>query len=213
MHWRRKWQPTLVFLPGIPGTGEPSGLPSMGSHRVGHDWSDLAAAAAATSVFGNEFVTIRKSLLVRVENKEIAVWFAVRTSATLHSFGLTQTFPVHIEHMYIHTNIFSYLYIFTCFSKSHKLKFLLITICVLSHVFLSCLTLQDLVVCNPQAPLSMGFSRQECPFPSLGDHPDPGIKPVFLTFHALAGEFFTTSTVLITIFSYNIIHSFYVKAN
>ena len=30
----------------IPGTGEPGGLPSMGSHRVRHDWSDLAAAAA-----------------------------------------------------------------------------------------------------------------------------------------------------------------------
>ena len=30
----------------IPGTGEPGGLPSMGSLRVGHDWSDLAAAAA-----------------------------------------------------------------------------------------------------------------------------------------------------------------------
>ena len=29
----------------IPGTGEPGGLPSMGSHRVGHNWSDLAAAA------------------------------------------------------------------------------------------------------------------------------------------------------------------------
>jgi len=94
MHWRRKWQPTLVFLPGesqgqgslvgcsgvaksqkwlsnftftfhlhalekemathssvlawrIPGTGEPGGLPSIGLHRVRHDWSDLAAAAAA----------------------------------------------------------------------------------------------------------------------------------------------------------------------
>ena len=30
----------------IPGNGEPGGLPSMGSHRVGHDWGDLAAAAA-----------------------------------------------------------------------------------------------------------------------------------------------------------------------
>ena len=28
----------------IPGTGEPGGLPSLGLHRVGHDWSDLAAA-------------------------------------------------------------------------------------------------------------------------------------------------------------------------
>ena len=32
----------------IPGTGEPDGLPSLGSHRVGHNWSHLAAAAAAT---------------------------------------------------------------------------------------------------------------------------------------------------------------------
>ena len=31
----------------IPGTGEPSGLPSPGSHRVGHDWSDLAALCCA----------------------------------------------------------------------------------------------------------------------------------------------------------------------
>ena len=29
----------------IPGMGEPGGLPSMGSHRVRHDWNDLAAAA------------------------------------------------------------------------------------------------------------------------------------------------------------------------
>ena len=31
----------------MPGAGEPGGLPSMGLHRVGHDWSDLAAVAAA----------------------------------------------------------------------------------------------------------------------------------------------------------------------
>ena len=30
----------------IPGTGEPGGLTSMRSHTVGHDWGDLAAAAA-----------------------------------------------------------------------------------------------------------------------------------------------------------------------
>ena len=34
----------------IPGTGEPGALPSMGSHRVGHDWSDLAAAAAVAFI-------------------------------------------------------------------------------------------------------------------------------------------------------------------
>ena len=34
----------------VPGTGEPGGLPSTGSHRVGHGWSDLAAAAAVHGV-------------------------------------------------------------------------------------------------------------------------------------------------------------------
>ena len=32
----------------IPGMGEPGGLPSMGSHRVGQDCSDLAAAGGAS---------------------------------------------------------------------------------------------------------------------------------------------------------------------
>ena len=49
-----------------------------------------------------------------------------------------------------------------------------------------------------QAPLSMGFSRQEywsgLPCPPPGHLPDPGIEPVSLMSPALAGEFFTTST-------------------
>ena len=45
----------------------------------------------------------------------------------------------------------------------------------------SCLTLGNSMDYSPQAPLSMGFSRQECwsglPFPSLGVLPDPWIEP------------------------------------
>ena len=37
----------------IPGTGEPGELPSMGSHRVRYDWSDLAAAAAEVQYIGS----------------------------------------------------------------------------------------------------------------------------------------------------------------
>ena len=47
MHWRRTWQSTRVLAWRISGMAEPGGLLSMGLHRVGHDWSDLAAAAAA----------------------------------------------------------------------------------------------------------------------------------------------------------------------
>ena len=46
--------------------------------------------------------------------------------------------------------------------------------------------------CSPQAPLSMGFPRQEfwsgLPFPTPGDLPEPGMEPVS---PALAGRFFT----------------------
>ena len=45
--WKRKWQPTPVFLRNILWTEEPGGLLSIGSCRVRHIWSNLVAAAAA----------------------------------------------------------------------------------------------------------------------------------------------------------------------
>ena len=48
-----------------PRDGEPCGLPSMGSHRVGHDWSDLAAAAAADSLL-KHYLPLNKSILKEI---------------------------------------------------------------------------------------------------------------------------------------------------
>ena len=45
----------------IPGTEEPGGLPSVGSHRVGHDWSDLAAAAEQC-IYVNPNLPIHRTL-------------------------------------------------------------------------------------------------------------------------------------------------------
>ena len=69
------------------------------------------------------------------------------------------------------------------------------------HVF-SCVQLfvtpRTILYTVRQAPLSMGFSRQEywsgLPFPTLGDLPDPGMKPVFLVSPKLAGGLFTTES-------------------
>ena len=44
----------------IPGTGEPGGLPSMGSHRVGHELSDIAAAAACSAAELRAFLFLLK---------------------------------------------------------------------------------------------------------------------------------------------------------
>ena len=56
----------------IPGTGEPVGLPSMGLHRVGHDWSALAAAAAACCISqGSQQPIVCVSQLVGQRNRFI----------------------------------------------------------------------------------------------------------------------------------------------
>ena len=45
-----------MFLPGeSQGRGEPGGLPSVGLPRVGHDWSDLAAAEIYTGMYTELF--------------------------------------------------------------------------------------------------------------------------------------------------------------
>ena len=46
LHWRRKWQPTPIFLPRESWTEEPGGLVSIGSHRVRHNWRNLACTHA-----------------------------------------------------------------------------------------------------------------------------------------------------------------------
>ena len=71
-------------------------------------------------------------------------------------------------------------------------------LCVLS--LFSCVRLfLTLWTVAHQAPLSMGFSRKGykngLPFPPLGDHPHPEIKTTSLMSLALAGGFFTTSTI------------------
>ena len=62
-----------------PGTGEPGGLLSMGSHRVRHDWSDLAAAARHV-IFRNHFINSvympgkkKKWFFQKVKGKSIMV--------------------------------------------------------------------------------------------------------------------------------------------
>ena len=56
----------------IPGTGEPSRLPSMGSHRVRHDWSDLAAAGAVAAELDLTLIEVDGRLPWWLSGKEYA---------------------------------------------------------------------------------------------------------------------------------------------
>ena len=70
-------------------------------------------------------------------------------------------------------------------------------LCMHTKSLQSCLSLVTLWTVACQAPLSIGFSRQEywsrLPFPSLRDLSNSGIKPTSLTSPALARGFFTTA--------------------
>ena len=77
----------------IPGTGEPGGLPSMGSHRVGHDWSDLAAAAAAAAC------SPRDSLQISLQSKGLFQHHSSKASVLQHS----AFFMAQFSHPYMTT--------------------------------------------------------------------------------------------------------------
>ena len=144
----------------IPGTGEPGGLPSMGSHRVGHDWSDLAAAAAAAAASNNIVVTTPCFLL----SSRLIVSISV-----FHGYFENHWFWIKL--------IKSAPLVFpTCLmmssQKSEKVKVKSLS-CV--RLFATPWTVTH------QVPPSMEFSRQEywsgLPFPFPGDLSDPVIKP------------------------------------
>ena len=143
----------------IPGTGEPGGLPSMGSHRVGHDWSDLAIS----------------NFTLPTRSSQNSWWFNNRLSETgtkwLHLTAESRIWLILIrkfkkENLVLFNNNWSEV-------KVIQLCPTLATAWTLAH----------------QTPLSMGFSRQEywsgLPFPSPGDLPSPGIEPKFPSLQVL----------------------------
>ena len=74
----------------IPGTGEPGGLPSMRSHRVRHDWSNLAAAAAS-----NVSLKVCVSLFC-LDDLSIGVSGVLKSATTIVFLSIPPFIVVHI---------------------------------------------------------------------------------------------------------------------
>ena len=106
-----------VLVWRIPGTREPGGLPSMGLHRVGHDWSDLAAAAAAGSfpvshVFASRGQIIEVSASASVLPMNIQDWSLGWTGwISLQFKGLSRVFSstTSQKHEFLSTQPFLWL--------------------------------------------------------------------------------------------------------
>ena len=74
-----------VLAWGIPGTVEPGGLPSMGSHRVGHDWSDLEQQQLYV------IDVIRRPLVLRVVDTASILEMEGSRPEELNKGGITNT--------------------------------------------------------------------------------------------------------------------------
>ena len=86
----------------IPGTGEPGGLPAMGLHRVRHDWSDLAAAAAS-SFYHPMLPLIKAHIVIQLYFCQPALGLA------LYSFiSSTSVWPLNNEIWKFHLQAASY---------------------------------------------------------------------------------------------------------
>ena len=89
MHWKRKWQPTPVFFPGeSQGWGSLVGC-HVGSHRVGHDCSDLAGAAADQRILRYQ-VVLMENLGLTVFSCEVLSRYPLVYPQGLSPFSLAQ---------------------------------------------------------------------------------------------------------------------------
>ena len=93
----------------IPGMGEPGGLPSLGSHRDGHDWSDLeAAAAVATGISGEgDGIPLQYSCLDR------GAWYTAvhggaKSRTQLSDFTFTFHFHALEKEMATHSSVLAW---------------------------------------------------------------------------------------------------------
>ena len=78
----------------ISGMGEPGGLLSMGLHRVGHDWSDLAAAAAARSWIQIQLTALLLCILLSFFLKII---FKIVYYIHLYTYMFVVQSPSHVQ--------------------------------------------------------------------------------------------------------------------
>ena len=174
----------------IPGTGEPGELPSTGSQRVGHDWSDLAVTAAT-------LLKREEELEVESVAKDHLISYAYITKPPWNPKGLdSKNFWVG-EHEEIwgewsasggHRHSASLLPTYLPYASLPPG-----CVCVLSQFWLFA---TPWTVAH-QASLTMEFSKQEywrgLAFSTPGNLPNPGIAPMSIVSSALADGFITTA--------------------
>ena len=155
----------------IPGTGEPGGLPSMGSHKVGHDCSDLAAAATATLVLAQlTFLIMRPKSL-----HSFAPLFCLLLHNFFFAFAHRNFFILNLILIFI----FNYWFLFFLWSMHSSLNLLFVVFKLLIHVWL----FATVWTAANQAPLF--FTVSMCLFKLFTSIPSVMLSSHFILCHPL----------------------------
>ena len=96
----------------IPGTGKPDGLPSMGSHRVRHDWSDLAAAAYDPAILTSGYIWRKLSHYLREISAPHVYRSIITTAKTWKQVSANRWWTKTMWDRYIYTHIYTYTFIY-----------------------------------------------------------------------------------------------------
>ena len=207
--WRRKWQPTLVFLPG-----ESQGRGSLVAavYGVAQSWTRLKRLSSSSNRDPHPFyVCFHLSLVLKSFLFVASVWKKERTVERIQFLFTHHLYAYFISWNSVMWQDLTARVSGTCSiavsagGKScgeHSIWQMAQSQVALRTYRRACSVAKSYpTLCDPwtvahQAPLSMGFPRQEyrsgLPFPFPEDLPNPRIKPSSLASSALAGRFFTT---------------------
>ena len=108
----------------IPGMGEPGGLPSLGSHRVGHDWSNLAPAAAYVTLAVTYSVSY---VMPEIKGSGILIygWNWAQPASYLFGSSLITTIAQKNKSCHFHRYLKIVLWIFPALPKFSVLHYIL----------------------------------------------------------------------------------------
>ena len=207
----------------IPGTGEPGGLPSRGSHRVGHDWSDLATTAPVpvpipetpplswegasallvqvhlTAEPGGPAGRVKWGFLFRLLPPCNVTTGWLPSLTEVHSSDLDAFLSLNSIWLTLSPLVPSNLGVISAPGCYHSW----ILVCMCANSLQLCPTL-----CNPMDRLfspwdSPGTNTGAgCHFLLQGIFQTPGIEPSSLLSPTLAGGFFTSSTIWLLVKNY-----------
>ena len=157
----------------IPGMAEPGVLPSMGSHRVGHYWSDLAAAAAREHVNSTLLANSNWTIQCYQPVTMLIMRYSVLIYLITERFYLQTPFPGAQPLETIFHSLLLWVWLFVRLRYKHYQQYLSFSVCLTSLTLTpSRFTQFSSVVPNSLRPHELQHTRPPCPSPTPGVHSD-----------------------------------------